>query len=128
MSYCLQSVGHLIGWCYKGNFSGHWETNALVDAEGQRIRYERSYVLRKELEDLFEAPWIFDCPICHDVDCVVAELDTGALDRMEVKPIRMACTNCGFVVANSKPYLSLVLLERQIAGSIAKILNAFGVM
>ncbi|NPC59350.1 YheV family putative zinc ribbon protein [Caenimonas soli] len=127
MSYCLHSVAHLIGWCSKQNFSGGWEVNALEDAEGQRLQYEGARVTREHLENSGDAAWIFDCPVCHAVDCVVAKLDAGVMDQMEVYPVQMECTKCGFAVTESQPFLSQVLLEAQLADSKATILKKFGV-
>lgn len=128
MSYCLHSFGHLIRWCFKRSYSAGWEINALVHAEEIGGKFERTYAEKQELERLFETPWSFDCPVCDDLDSVVTELDSNLLDKKEVRPIRMACINCGFVVSNSQPYLSQVLLEKQLAESKAKILKEYGVV
>lgn len=127
MSYCLHSFGHLIRWCFKRNFSAGWEINTLVRAEEVGGKFEKTYAEKQELERLFDAPWSFDCPVCDDVDGVVAELDTSWLDKGEVIPIRMACTNCGFVVSYGQPYLSKVLLAKQILQSKTRILKEYGI-
>jgi hypothetical protein len=126
-SYCFHSFGHLIRWCFKRNFLPGWEINALVHAEEVGGKFERTYADKQELERLFEAAWSFDCPVCDDLDCAVAELDPKSLDRKAVNTKRMACTNCGFVVTGDQPYLSGVLLEKQIIDVQGKILKEYGV-
>ncbi len=128
MSYCLNSFGHLIRWCFKNRFSAGWEISALFHAEEIGEKFAKTYAEKKQLEALFETPWSFDCPVCDDVDCVVAELDPNAMDMKEVSPMRMACTNCGFVVSKSQPYLSQVLLQKQVAEKKARVLNTYGVV
>jgi len=85
------------------------------------------YAEKQELERLFDVPYSFDCPVCDDIDSVVAELDSAALDLREVRPICMACSSCGFLVSNTQPYLSQVLLEKQVLKSRARILKEFGI-
>jgi hypothetical protein len=127
MSYCLHSFGHLIRWCFRRNFSASWEIDALVHAEELGGKFGRTYAEKQELERLFEAPWSFDCPVCDEVEGVVSELDPARLKNGDVFPKRMACTNCGFVVAEFHPFLSQVLLEGQIADSRLRILKQYGI-
>jgi hypothetical protein len=127
ISYCINSFGHLIRWCFKRNFSAGWDINALVHSEETGGKFEKMYAEKQELERLFNVPYSFDCPVCDDIESVVAELDSAALDVREVKPLRMACPSCGFVVSNSQPYLSQVLLEKQVLKSQARILKEYGI-
>lgn len=127
ISYCLNSFSHLIRWCFKRNFSAGWEIDALVNSEEIGGKFEHMYAEQQELERLFYVPYSFDCRVCYDIESVVAELDSVALDLREVKPIRMACSNCGFVVSNSQPHLSQVLLENQVVASREKILKEYGI-
>ena len=124
-SYCLNSFSHLIRWCFKRNFSAGWEIDALVHSEEIGGKFEKMYAEKQDLERLFDAPYSFDCPVCDDIKSVVAELDSAALDLAEVRPIRMACTSCGFVVSKSQPYLAQVLLEKQVSESKARILKEY---
>lgn len=128
MSYCLHGFGHLIRWCFKHSFSAGWEINALVHAEDIGGKFERTYAEKQEIERLFDVPWSFDCPVCNDLDSIVTELDASTLNKKVIRPIRMACTNCGFVVSNSQPYLSQVLLEKQVVKSTARILREYGIV
>lgn len=127
ISYSLNSFSHLVRWCFKRNFSAGWAVDSLVHSEEVGGKFEHMYAEKQELERLFDVSYSFDCPVCDDIESVVAELDAGALDLKEVKPVRMACSNCGFVVSNSQPHLSQVLLEKQVAGSREKILKEYGV-
>lgn len=51
----------------------------------------------------------------------------GALKSREVIPKRLACTNCGFVVRDSQPFLSEGLLGRRLAEARESILKGYGV-
>ncbi len=126
MSYCLNSFSHLIRWCFKRNFSARWEIDTL-HSEAMGGKFERTHAERQDLERLFDVPYSFTCPVCDDIESVVADLDSASLHLREVRPIRMACTNCGFVVSKSQPYLSQVLLEKQVSESMARILKEYGI-
>lgn len=125
MSYCLRGFGHLVRWSFKPSFSTNWEVDALIHAEEIGDKFERMYKEKQKLEQLFKLSWSFNCPICHDFDSVVAEIDSAALDVKDVKLVRMVCTNCGLMVFNSQPYLSQFLLEKQIIEAKEKILAEY---
>jgi len=112
-SYCLQSLGHLIRWCLKDNFSARWEIDELLDAETTGTNWDFMLKERKKLERLYGTSWVFRCPLCGDVESAVCELDDGELDSRNVVPVRMACVNCGFVVQKSERFLSEVLLQEE---------------
>jgi transcription elongation factor Elf1 len=126
LSYCLNSFGHLLRWCLKGNFSSAWEFDALTHSEEYGGKFDRMHDEKQKLEHLFDVHWSFDCPICDDVEAVVCEIDSQALDSLNVIPKRIVCTNCGFVVRASHPFLSEILLENQIANSREQILEEHG--
>ena len=73
------------------------------------------------------AHWSFDCPICDDYQTVVCEIEANKLELFEVIPLRVACTGCGFVVGDSQPFLSAILLEKQVEAEKPQILMAYGV-
>jgi hypothetical protein len=127
MSYCLNSFGHLIRLCHKENFSAGWEIDALVHGEEIGVKFQRLHIEKDKLERSFGASWTFHCPVCHDVDCVIAELDADRLAEREIFPKRMACTNCGFLVLQSHPLLSKVLLEWQLIKAKPNILAEYGI-
>lgn len=126
LSYCLNAFGHLIRWCFKRNFSTAWEISALVHADEIGQKFEKGGSEKQELERLFAATWSFDCPICDDLQSVVCELDQTELDSLNVVPKRMLCTACGFVVCESQPFLSEVLLQNQVAEVRGRILKEYG--
>lgn len=127
MSYCLKGFSHLLRWSIKGSFSAEWEIDALVHAEETSGKYERTAKIIQELEELFEASWTYDCPICQDTDCAVAEIDPEMMGEKKVVTRRMACANCGLVVLSDESHLSEVLLHDQIADSREKILREYGI-
>jgi len=126
LSYCLNGLGHLIRWCFKRNFSSGWEIDALISSDEIGGKFQRTEEEKSGLERLFDAHWSFDCPICDDIQSVVCEIDPNKLDSLKVVPLRMACTSCGFVVRDSQPFLSEILLEKQVAAARLQILEEFG--
>ena len=126
LSYCLNGFGHLIRWCFKRNFSSVWEINALTNAEEIGWAYEQTKKERDSLERLFDVHWSFDCPICDGIETVVCEIDAHMLEVFKVVPLRMACTCCGFVVRDSQPFLSEILMEQQLADAQPRILQEYG--
>ncbi len=126
LSYCLNSFGHLLRWSLKDNFSSEWELDALTHSEEYGGKFDRMSDEKKKLERLFDVHWTFDCPVCDDVEAAVCEIDSQALDALDVRPKRMGCTNCGFVVRTSHAFLSAILLEKQIANSRKQILKEYG--
>jgi hypothetical protein len=127
LSYCLNTFGHLIRSCFKQNFSAGWELEALVGADDTERKFKRIQKEKYALESLFEATWSFDCPLCDDIDSVIAELEAGSLEAHKICVRRLACISCDFFVADSQPYLSDILLEKQIAKSRSAILNDYGI-
>ena len=127
LSYCLNGFGHLVRWCFKPTISSIWEMDALTNSDETGWAFERIEKEKDALERLFDAYWSFDCPICEEIETVVCELDANMLESLRVVPLRMACTRCNFVVRESQPYLSEVLLERQVVGAQTRILREFGI-
>jgi transcription elongation factor Elf1 len=127
MSYCLNSFGHLIRWGFKHSFSANWEIDSLIHSEETGQKFEKMHKEQQRLEQLFRSPYTFDCPICDELEVVIAELDSDALDVSEVRPICMACTSCGFVASTRQPYLAQVLLEQQVSKSRAEIHKEYGI-
>lgn len=127
LSYCLNGFGHLVRWCFKGNFSSRWEINALTNAEETGWAHEQTTKERDSLASLFDVYWLFDCPICDGIETVVCEIDSHMLETFKVVPLRMACTSCGFVVRESHPFLSEILMEQQVADARPRILKEYGV-
>jgi hypothetical protein len=78
-SYCLKSLGHLIRWSLKDNFSADWELAELAKSEELRGEFEFKHKQRRELERLFSPEWLFDCPLCREPEAVVSQLDEAQL-------------------------------------------------
>jgi hypothetical protein len=128
LSYCLNPFGHMIRWCFKDNFSTHWEIGALVRADEIGLKFEDIHKEKERLERLFGASWTFNCGICNDVESVVCELDESELDSLKIVPKRMACTACGFAVRETHAFLSEALLQDQIEKSRSDILSEYGLI
>lgn len=127
LSYCLRSFEHLLRWSLKSNFSASWEIDALIHDDEIGGKFEKTETEKSRIKRLFDVSWTFDCPICDNIDSVVADLDNDKLDTRDVFPNRMACVDCGFVVTESHPFLASILLEGQIYKVKETILNEYGI-
>lgn len=127
LTYCVRGLSHTIRWSLKESFSSGSEIDELIHAEEVGSMFDHKLRERKRLEDLFEVPWLFNCPICGEFDAAVAEVDADKIDEYEIVTHRLECTNCGFVAHSDHPYLSEVLLENQLITSKAQILKKLGV-
>lgn len=131
LSYCFNGFGHLIRWCFKRNFSSAWELSALTNSEESGGKFQKTERRKDDFERLFDktnAHWSFDCPICGDYQAVVCEIEANKLEVLDIAPLRMACTCCGFEVHDhdSQPFLSEILLEEQIEVVKPRILMDYG--
>lgn len=127
LTYCLKGLGHLIRWSLRGNFSAYWAEEALNDAEQSGQKFDIIHPEKGKIERQFGAYWDFDCPVCDNVETAVAELSESGLEAAQIRPVRLACTNCGFTVSKSDLFLAEVLLERQIATASQQILKEYGI-
>ena len=127
VTYCFQALGHSILWSLRENYSSSWELKALTESEEVGIKFEHTHREQVELERLFGCAWKFDCPVCFDVDSTVAELDEAALNNGVVRPVRLACTNCGFVVRKNSYFLAEELLAADVERATPRILKEFGI-
>jgi hypothetical protein len=126
LSYCIHGFSHSVKVSFKESFSAAWEVDALDHFDSFGGRYERTSLKRKEWEERFQVSGRFDCPACFESDAAVAEIDPDKMETKEIVTKRVACPSCGFLVHQDQPYLSEVLLRRQIPGRKAKILKAYG--
>jgi hypothetical protein len=124
-SYCLKSLGHLIRWSLKDNFSAGWEIQELVESEESGSGFDFKHKQREMLERLFGPEWVFDCPLCREPQAVVCQLDEDQLRSRIIVPKRLACTNCGLVVKSAELYLSEALLKDEIAAAKESILKDY---
>lgn len=127
LSYCVNGFKHLIRWCLRRNFSPGWEIGSLINSEETGEAFVKKEEAKDVLKRLFAVYWSFDCPICDDHQAVVCELDAAKLREHEVALSRMACTHCGFAVRESQPFLSEILLERQLMVEQSAILAEYGI-
>lgn len=129
VSYCLRALRDTVRWCFKREFSSHWEISALLKAEDGWGKFEAVRSTRESLEKLFDHnTWLFKCPVCDEHEGAVVELDPAALQRNEVRISRLACVGCGFLVRESEPHLAEVLLEQQLDGVVDDIRREFGLI
>jgi transcription elongation factor Elf1 len=69
-------------------------------------------------------PWTFDCPVCEDLESLVCDLKDN---NRRLIPMRMACTNCGYVVGDAQPLIGELLLKDQLTDAVEqKILREYG--
>jgi hypothetical protein len=126
LSYCLHGFSHAIRVSFKESFSAGWEIDALLHSDTFGGKLERTHLEKEKLKKLFQVEWSFNCPVCHEIDAAVAEIDPDKMDVQEIVTKRLACPSCGFVVYRDQPYLSEALLRGQILERKAAILKAYG--
>lgn len=128
-TYCFGSFSQYLQWCLRDNFLTNWEFEALDEGEQSFTKFDRIKKEREALEHQFNAySSSFKCPVCRDIETTVVELDDEKLDSLEIVPLRMACFNCGFVVRSEQPFLSEILLEKQIPEERPAILKDYGLV
>jgi hypothetical protein len=127
-TYCLKSFGHLVRWNLRGNFSEHWAGEALTSAEESGHKFDIVHSQKGEIERQFGAFWDFDCPICEDIQSAVTELSESGLDDAQVRPLRLACVNCGLSIGKDDHFLAEVILEPQIMKTKRQILKEYGIV
>lgn len=126
-TYCLRAFCETIRWCFKRNFSSNWEIDALVGAEEHGAKFEAVTSARERLEKQFDGnTWFFDCPVCDELQGVVAEIDVATLRSSAISLKRVACGACGFHIKASEPHLAEALFETQLAGARSQILRDYG--
>lgn len=127
-SYCLNSLGHLIRWSLKERFSADWEINGLAIVEASWGSFDFQSKVRRKLELSYSTCWVFNCSLCRGIGSCVCELDNDELELRNIIPLRMTCTNCGFVVHESEPFLSEAVMKETIAQEREKILKDCGLL
>ncbi len=56
-TYCLRSLGHLVKWSLRENFSSNWKADAIDHAEQSREQFATIHRETGELERRFGAYW-----------------------------------------------------------------------
>lgn len=125
-SYSIKSLVHLIRWGLSNNFSADWEL-ALIDKENTGFQYEFNQKRREKFEQLYNASWVVECPLCGEPDSAICELNDDELESKNVVPNRMACVNCGFVVNESQSFLCEALLGGIVSKEKDAILKEYGI-
>ena len=125
-SYCLKSLGHLIRWSLKDEFSADWELEELARSGESGGGFEFKHKRHQELERFFSPEWLFDCPLCREPQAVICQLDEAALRSGNVVPQQMACINCGLVVRKKELYLGEELFKDEITTAKETILRDYG--
>lgn len=124
-THCFSSLSHFIRWHLKETAKTETKIDVFDSADSTGLRYEYEQKTKRDLDKLFGFTSVFNCPICHGVDCLVAELIESELPDRQIVTDRCACVQCGFVVGKGAPYISPILLADQIANNRQKILNLF---
>jgi len=127
LSYCFSALGHLIRWRVRQSLMADWENEVSIHAEETGVKFDRCEKRKSELERAFGTAWIFDCPICRDVDTFVCELNEDRLGDHIVALQRGECANCALVVPNGCPFLADAFCLKQITDKHDEILREFGI-
>ena len=123
MRYCFAGLSHYIRIGLKEGAMSDSEMQAVSDSENT---WEAQYNLKQKLESALDPSASFDCPVCHQGDSLVAELDDGRLDDAIVTTLRCKCVNCGFLLGKDAAFLSETLLFEQCKDRAAQILGKYG--
>ena len=126
-AYCFGALSHFIRLGLKESARTEAEWSIIENADTRGVKFEEEYKLKADIERALSGPtWEFDCPICQGYNSVVAELDNERLGAGDVATKRCSCVECGFVVGNKAPYLSEVLLMKELVAKKSEILKEFG--
>lgn len=128
LTYCFIVLGHLIRWSVRQSLMSMWENIASLHADETGAKFEHCEKQKHDLERVLGETWLFDCPICNDIDNFVCEIDQNRLDDRIVSLTRGVCTSCGLVVPNGCPFLVDALCREQIDKKSNEILRSFGII
>lgn len=124
-AYCLSALAHFVRVLAKKVIQTEAEDEILEDPNSTKWLAEQK--IKEHLERVFDAPWVFDCPVCDYPESFVADLKNDRLDVGQVVPERGVCASCGFRVPLETPHLLEVLLSAQVMESRQRILTEFGI-
>lgn len=124
LTYCFRAFAHSINIALKDTHTSGVETRIL---RNDKIHWLRDEEVEKEKQALAEEfndlMWTFNCPICGEYESLIAELDDDSLDSGQVHLLRCACVSCHFVVPHGAPFLTDLVLERQLQKQTPEILR-----
>jgi hypothetical protein len=122
----MQSIRHWVYW-YAIQQNVGWQVAAFNSAELKGLKFEYQEKRKAELKRHFSPEWVFDCPICDEINSVVASFCHDIQNEIiSIRAISMACVNCGFFVPRESHLLAETLLEEQIGRCSEKILKEYG--
>lgn len=127
-TYCFLAFGHFIRWSIRKSLMPGWENIASIYADETGAKLDHCENQKLELERALGTTWVFDCPICNDIDTFVCEIDQDRLDNHMVSLTRGGCPSCGLVVPKGCPYLVDALCQKQIDKKSSEILRGFGII
>jgi hypothetical protein len=127
-SYCFLAFSHLIRWSVRQSLMSGWENIASIHADEIGAKFDHCEKQKNELERLLGTTWVFDCPICNDIDTFVCEIDQDQLDDHIVSLTRGVCSSCGLFVPKGCPFLVDALCREQIDEKCNEILRDFGII
>lgn len=127
-TYCFLAFGHLIHWSVRQSAMSDWENMSSIHADEIGEKFDHCEKQKRELERVLGTTWVFDCPICNDIDTFVCGIDRDLLDDHVVSLTRGVCPSCGLVVPKGYPFLVDALCKKQIDKKCNEILRDFGVI
>jgi hypothetical protein len=127
-TYCFLAFGHLIRWSVRQSLMPGWENIASIHADEIGAKFEQCEKNKHELERLLGTTWLFDCPICNDIDTFVCEIDQDRFSDNIVSLVRAGCPSCGLVVPYGCPFIVDALCRDQIDNKSSDIFRAFGII
>jgi hypothetical protein len=126
LTYCFRSFSHLLNERIRLAETPDWMHAAATRADETGTRWESVKKFKDSAERAFACPYEFDCPVCGEVDSVVADLESSGLERGVVIPFRLVCADCELVVAPQHLFLAEELLRDQAIEKRAAILKGYG--
>ncbi len=128
-AYCFSSFSHLIRFNIQRWMLSDWQKDILFsEIESGWKSWEIKHKQKEDLTSKFGASWVFDCPVCNDVESFVCDLDVENLKKREGIIKRGICVNCGFVVSNDDHFLADELFKEQINQQETSILSEYGLL
>ena len=126
-TYCFRSFGHLMKERIRLAETPEWIHEAVNHADGTGMRWEVLRKIKDSSERAFNCGYSFDCPVCDEFDSTIADLDPADLERGIVRPTRLVCVDCEFIVAPEHEFLAEELLRSQATTKREAILKDFAV-
>lgn len=91
---CFRIFAHSVRWHLKPTFMSEWEQQNLEHADQFGGKFDSIHKLKQKVENAFEPYWTMDCRICGGIQVLVAKLDEGVLNNLDVSFSRVLCVEC----------------------------------